>query len=321
MNKLRWGVLGVSKHYRLRVHLPFSGFEGAELYAIASRDAEKAAAAAAELGFKKSYGSYEELVSCPDVDAVYIPLPNDYHCEWVKKAAAAGKHILCEKPLAMSLAELEDTFAFCHNKNVRLMEAFMFRFHPQWVRVKELVDSGEIGGLKAISCVFSYNNTDPENIRNQPAGGAMRDIGCYGAAVTNLLTGRDPDGIKSFISRDPDFGTDELTSFIMDYNGCHSLVTVSTQAHSEQNIKITGRSGSIEVYIPFNVYNDVPARVKVISGVGERIIKTEPVDQYRCELEAFTTAVLSRDDGFFTMMEEFSHRNQQIIDAVFSAAD
>ena len=323
MKKLNWGVLGLSWHYRLRIHHQLSSYEGAVLRGIASRDGSRAAAAASELGFAESFGSYQQLLDCSDIDAVYIPLPNHLHLEWIKRAADAGKHIICEKPLCLSEAEVNEAFAYCASKDVFLMEAFMFRFHPQWLRVKELLDSGEIGPVKSINCVFGYNNTDPGNIRNQfeAGGGALRDIGCYGIAVSNLLLGRDPVGVQSLVKNDPVFGIDQLTSFLMDFEDCHSMVTVSTQMQSSQNVRITGTSGSIEVLIPFNVYNDVPARLIVISGVGERTVKTQIADQYRCEFERFSEAVFKSDDSFFTMMETFSKRNQRLIDSVFKAGD
>ncbi|MBI9105774.1 MAG: Gfo/Idh/MocA family oxidoreductase [Spirochaetales bacterium] len=320
MKKLRWGVLGLSGHYQKRIHLPLSKFEGAELYGLASRSLEKAEAAAERLGFRRAFGSYTELIECRDIDAVYIPLPNTMHLEWIKKAADAGKHIICEKPLGLTEEETEEAFSYCESKGVYLMEAFMFRFHPQWLRVMEIVNSNEIGQIKAIQCVFSYDNTDPDNIRNKKeGGGALRDIGCYGIAVSSLIMERDPDGVQGLIDIDPNFETDRLTSFILDYSDCHSLVTVSTQMQSAQNVKIIGSSGSIEVLVPFNTYIDVPARVRVLSGVGERIIKTEIADQYHAEFKAFSEAVLNNDSGFLKKMEAFSKRNQRVIDAVFKA--
>jgi predicted dehydrogenase len=320
MKKLKWGVLGISGHYRKRIQPALSGWDGVELYAIASRNLSRAEDAAERFGFKKAFGSYQELIDCSEIDAVYIPLPNTLHLEWIKKAADAGKHVICEKPLCLTVEEVADVFSYCASKGVFLMEAFMFRFHPQWLKVAELVNSDEIGQVKAIQCIFSYNNTDPSNIRNKEnGGGALRDIGCYGIAVSNLIMGRAPVGVKSLMEIDPDFKTDQLTSFMLDYSGCHSLVTVSTQLQSTQNVKIIGTGGSIEILIPFNTYNDVPARVRVISGVGERIIKTEIADHYRSEFRIFTDAVLNKDIGFFNKMEVFSKRNQQVIDAVFKA--
>jgi len=320
MKKLKWGVLGISGHYRKRIQLPLSRYDGAELYALASRDIDRAEAAAQLFGFNRAFGSYQELIDCNEVDALYIPLPNTLHLEWIKKAADAGKHVICEKPLCMTEAETDEAFSYCASKGVFLMEAFMFRFHPQWLRLKEILDSGEIGSVKVIQCIFSYDNTNPDDIRNkQDGGGALRDIGCYGIAVSNLIVEQEPSGVQAAISIDPDFKTDSLTSFILDYSSCHSLVSVSTQLQPTQNVKIIGTSGSIEVLIPFNIYNDVPAELKVISGVGERVVKTEISDQYRCEFEVFTNAVQSRDSGFFNMMEKFSKRNQRIMDAVFKA--
>ena len=322
MEKLRWGVLGISGHYRLRIHQALKGYDGAELCGIASRDEKRAAEAAVALGFKRSYGSYQALLDDESIDAVYIPLPNNLHLEWIRKAADAGKHIICEKPLCMDAVEVEEAFSYCAEKGVSLMEAFMFRFHPQWLRVKQIVDSGEIGRIRSIQSIFSYKNTDPQNIRNrmENGGGALRDIGCYCIAVSNLLLELEPVRISSFIERDSEFGIDSFTSFMIDYGGAHSLSTVSTQLFSNQGVSICGTGGKLHVEIPFNMYSDVPARIRVTTGVGQRIIKTEVVDQYRCEFEAFTDAVKSNDSGFFNTMKGFSIRNQRAIDAVFSAA-
>ena len=321
MKKMNWGVLGLSGHYRLRVHLPLSLYEGAALYGIASRDGQRAAAAADTLGFSKSYAGYQELLDDKNIEAVYIPLPNHLHLEWIKKAADSGKHIICEKPLSLTAAEVDEAFTYCSKKGVFLMEAFMFRFHPQWLRVKEIIDTGEIGTVKSIQCIFAYNNTDPGNIRNQKAagGGALRDIGCYGIAVSQLIMGCEPESVKSLIVNDKDFEVDSLTSFMLDFGSCHSLVTVSTQLKPAQNVRITGTGGSIEVGIPFNMYNDVPAEVKVTGGVGERIIRTDVSDQYGCEIRYFTEAVRNNDTDFFDMMETFSKINQRVIDSVFES--
>ena len=323
MEKLNWGVLGISNHYRLRIDLPLSRYAGACRYGIASRDLSRAAEAADKLGFEKAYGSYQQMLDDKSIDAVYIPLPNHLHLEWIKKAADAGKHIICEKPLSLTASEVEEAFEYCGSKGVRLMEAFMFRFHPQWLRVKEIVDTGELGKIKAIQCIFAYNNKDPENIRNkaEAGGGALRDIGCYGIAVSQLIMDRLPGNVKSFVSNDDNFNVDQLTSFMLDFGDCHSLVTVSTQLYPSQTVVLTGTGGSLEVSVPFNMYNDVPAEVKVNTGVGERLILTDAADQYGCEFEAFTEAVFNNDDSFFKMMREFSIRNQLIIDSVFGADD
>ena len=323
MKKLRWGVLGLSNHYKLRIHGPLSGYEGAELYGIASRDAERAADAAEALGFTNSYGSYQALLDEPNIDAVYIPLPNNLHLEWIKKAADAGKHIICEKPLCLNSGEVDEAFAYCADKGVFMMEAFMFRFHPQWVRVKEIIESGELGTIKSVQCIFSYSNTDPENIRNKKenGGGGLFDIGCYCIAVSNFLLERDYTDVKSMIVRDPDFETDILTSFMIDYGGIHNLSTVSTRMFADQGVKVCGTNGRLEVEIPFNMYADVPARVTVTNGVGKRVIKTAAVDQYLLEFERFTEAINKNNSGFFRMLETFSKRNQKTIDAVFNAAN
>ncbi|MFQ3621082.1 MAG: Gfo/Idh/MocA family oxidoreductase, partial [Spirochaetales bacterium] len=191
MEPVRWGILSVSKHYTLRVHPQIKSSPLISLWGLASRSYEKAKATGAELGFQNVYGGYEELVQDPKIEAVYIPLPNHMHAEWIKKASNAGKHILCEKPLTLNSKEAEMAILHTRDKNVLLMEAFMHRFHPQWVHAREIVRCGELGDLRCIQVTFSYMNKDPQNIRNkiETGGGALMDIGCYAIQTCRFLSG------------------------------------------------------------------------------------------------------------------------------------
>ena len=191
MKPVVWGVLSVSRHFALRVQSPLAGLEAVDVRAIASRSKEKAETAAHAMGIPKAYGSYEELLADPLIEAVYIPLPNHLHAEWVKKAADAGKHILCEKPFGVNAEETRQSIAHAQAKGVLVMEAFMYRFHPQWRRVRELVAIGEIGAVRAVHALFSYSNTDPANIRNilSAGGGAIPDIGCYAVSSAFMPKG------------------------------------------------------------------------------------------------------------------------------------
>ena len=293
MEPVRWGVMGVADHFRRRVWLPAARSPLVELRAIASRDPARATAAARELGIPVACGSYEELLADRRIEAVYIPLPNHLHLEWIRRAADAGKHVLCEKPLAMDAAQAEEAVEHARRKKVLLMEAFMYRFHPQWQRVRELIRSGEIGRVQAVHTFFSYHLTDPDNIRNRPeaGGGGLMDIGCYAVSASRFLLEAEPLRALSLSAHDPSFGTDILTSGLLDFGDARGVFTVGTQTFPFQVVIAAGSRGRITVQLPFNTHPDVPARVTVAAGLGERELSFPPVDQYGLELEAFSRAV------------------------------
>ena len=317
MNSLRWGVLSVSNHYKLRVHQQLVGSELTKVVAIASRDAEKAAQAAREFGFAKSYGSYEALLADPDIDAVYIPLPNHLHAEWIKKAADAGKHVLCEKPFAMDAAQAVDAARYAESKGVKVMEAFMYRFHPQWVRAKEIVLSGEIGKVLFVQTRFAFNNRDPRNIRNilETGGGAIYDIGCYACSSARFIIGKEPSRAISLTERDATFGTDILSSAILDFGDARAIFTVGTQSFPTQRVDVIGSAGSISIHIPFNMYSDVPAEMSVVTSIGPRTLSLGPAGQYRLMFDAFSTSVLEGREVPTPVSDAIG--NMRAIDALF----
>ena len=297
-----WGVLGVAG---IAVHKVIPAMQASELSpvrAIASRSEGKADEAAAELGIDKAYASYEALLADPDIEAVYIPLPNHLHAEWTEKAAGAGKHVLCEKPLAMNSEQARHMIGVCRDAGVKLMEAFMYRLHPMWVEAKRVVDSGMIGELLAIQSFFSYRNVDPSNIRNiaRFGGGALMDVGCYPVNVARLFFGAEPDTVKSSILRDPDFGTDAVTSAVLDFGGRHATFTCSTQLEDDQSVVLVGTTGRLEIEIPFNIPPDRPTRLFHFAGgdppVSPHVEVHEfaAVDQYGIQADAFSRAI--RDD-------------------------
>jgi len=268
-----------------------------EPFAIASRDKAKADKAAAAWAFSKAYGSYEALLADEAVDFVYIPLPNHLHLEYIKKSADAGKPILCEKPLGLNAREAREAADYCADRGVPLMEAFMYRFHPQWRRARALVESSDIGAVKAVHCWFSYNNKDPNNIRNKAdfGGGALLDIGCYAVSSARFLMGSEPERALCLSERDPVFKTDILSSGILDFGGGRrAAFTVGTQAFSMQRVDAYGADGALTVELPFNMYGDAPARVSVANGVGRRIVETELADQYLLQFDAFAEALISQ---------------------------
>ena len=301
MKNLRWGILSTADIGMTKVIPAIQRAELCEVVAIASRRSDRAAAAAARLGIPTAYGSYEELLAAGDVDAVYIPLPNDAHAEWTIKAAGAGKHVLCEKPLALSSAQAEEMARACAAAGVKLGEAFMYRHHPAWVETVRLVQTGAIGRLQAVQSFFSYYNDDPANIRNrvERGGGAIMDIGCYCINVSRMLFGAEPSRIEAAVRRDPEMGVDIVASALLEFpGGGQSAFTCSIRAEPYQRVHIFGTSGRIEVEIPFNIPPDRETRVLLTSGGDPPVAPaTEartfpPADQYSIQASLFARAVL-----------------------------
>ncbi len=319
MEPVRWGVLGIGRHFIRRVVTPANAAPEVDLYAVASRSRDKARSTAEQFGIPVHYGAYEELLDDAAVEAVFITVPNHLHLEWIKKAADAGKHILCEKPLTLTAAEAREAADYAAECRVMLMEAFMYRFHPQWVRVRELVMTGHIGDIRAIHTVFSYTNTDPRNIRNIRAygGGGLYDIGCYAVSVARWVFDREPSRVVSLINRDPDFDTDVLSSGLMDFGAGHATFTVGTKHTAAQSVDIQGTSGGIRVHIPFNTYEDVPAAMTVVTSVGSREVLTGPADHYGLEFAAVSRAI--RDGGPMPIPPWDAIRNMAVLDALFAS--
>ncbi len=317
MKAVRWGVLGAANIFMKKVLPPLLKTDAVELMAIASRSEEKARSAARTFGIARSYGAYEDLLADPDIEAVYIPLPNHLHTEWIRKAADAGKHVICEKPLALNAEEAASCVEYASKKGVRLMEAFMYRFHPQWRRARELVRAGEIGQVLAVHTSFAYDNRDPENIRNKLAmgGGALMDIGCYAVSTARFVFGREPERAIGFFTRDANFKTDILSSAILDFAGPRSVFTVATQSFPTQGVDIFGSAGRIHIEVPFNISPDTPPQLVVITGIGERRPTLPAADQYGLEFEAFSKA-LRRDLPVPTPAED-AVSNQKVLDALF----
>jgi predicted dehydrogenase len=320
VEKLRLGVLGCSFHYALRIATPLKKAELVQPYGIASRDGIKSGNYAKKWGFAKSYGSYEDLLKDPNIDFVYCPLPNHLHLEFIKKSADAGKPILCEKPLCLNAAEAAEAAEYCEKKGVLLMEAFMYKLHPQWVRAAEIIRCGELGTVMSTNGVFSYDNKDPKNIRNQieTGGGALYDIGCYTVSSARLLMGGEPERVMCTLSRDPVFKTDILASALLDFGGNRvSTMTVGTQIYPYQRVSAFGTDGALYVEVPFNMYGDYPGHVKVVTGIGERLIETEIADQYRVEFDAFARALLDKTVAPVPSCDAVA--NMAVLDALYAS--
>lgn len=300
MAEVRWGVLSTANIARKHVIPAIQAADRCKVVAIASRSSARAEEAAGATGIEKAYGSYGQLLHDDEVDAVYIPLPNHMHAEWSIAAARAGKHVLCEKPIALSAAQAETMVAAAAEAGVILREAFMYRFHPTWQRVGELVDSGEIGEVVAISSWFSYWNDDPNNIRNilDYGGGALMDIGCYCIHLSRLIYGSEPTATKATVIRDPQSGVDTLTAGVLEFGSRISSFVCSTRTEPDQRAEIYGTEGRIGIEIPFNIPPERPTRISVTAGGAPPAepaavtLEFDPVNQYVLQAEAFAASVL-----------------------------
>jgi predicted dehydrogenase len=319
-DKVRWGVLGAARIAVNKVIPAMQQCTGAEITAIASRDLAKARAAADGLGIPKAYRSYAELVADPEIDAIYNPLPTDLHVPWSIRAAEAGKHVLCEKPLAMNAGEVRDLIAARDRCGVQIAEAFMVKVNPRWQRVFEIVASGEIGEVRSMYYLCGYDNLDAANIRNHVdlGGGALFDIGCYGVFFARHVFGREPVNVAAAMDRDPRFGTDRLVSALMNFGSGHAVFTCGTQMNRTQSAEITGSKGRIEIEYPLNPLPDVPVRI-VVYAPERRVESFEFVNQFTLQGEAFSRAV--RGEGQVPVPLEDSERNMRVIDALFRAAE
>lgn len=320
--KVRWGILSTARIGVVKVIPAIQQSNLGVVTAIASRSVMKAREAAEKLGIPKAYGSYEELLRDPDVDAIYNPLPNHLHVPWSLKALDAGKHVLCEKPVAMDAAEgqslLEAAAKFPH---LKIMEAFMYRFHPQWVKAKSLVDEGRIGALKTIHAFFSYHNIDPANIRNKSdiGGGGLMDIGCYCISLSRFMYGREPVTVTGLIERDSVMGTDVLTSGMLDFSVGTATFTCATQLSPYQRVNIFGNTGRIEIEVPFNAPPDKTTRLWLHDTSGTVEFSFDPCDQYTLQADAFAKAVIEQTP-VPTPLED-AVANMQVIDSVFKSAE
>jgi predicted dehydrogenase len=325
MRKVKWGVLGVAKIAVERVIPAMQHGEVSEIFAIASRDSANAREAAARFGIPRAYGSYAELLADPEIEAVYNPLPNELHVPWSVRALEAGKHVLCEKPVALDGKEARLLIEARERSGRLVAEAFMVRFHPQWRRARELVAAGAIGAPGAIQTLFSYRLLDPANVRNRPpGGGALYDIGCYAIVTARAIFGAEPARVAATMDRDPNFHTDRLVSALLEFpGGRHLTFTAATQLSAHQRVTIVGETGRIEIPNPFTPLPDRPTKIVIDTGsdlpAGEtRTEEFPPCDQYTLQGDAFSRAVLGETAFEFPL--EDAVLNMRVIDALFRAA-
>lgn len=320
MKKIKIGILGVSNHFIKRIILPASRINTIEIYAIASRSKAKVEAAAKLFNIPVCYDDYQSLLDDTNVDIVYIPLPNHLHAEWIKKAADAGKHILAEKPLCLDAQQAQEVIDYVQAKGVHLMEAFMYKFHPQWQFVRDIIRTNNIGKVTYIHSAFSYTNTSPTNIRNVKAygGGGLMDIGCYAISVPRFILGEEPIRVVGNQLFHPEFGTDVMSTGILDFGNCQATFTVSTLSEAFQKVDIVAESGVITVHLPFNTYADVKAKVTVKTALGEREVFFDAVDQYGLMIEAFVASIYQ--GGSLPSLINDAIQNQIVMDAIVQSA-
>lgn len=319
----RWGILSTANIGITQVLPAIAASETGVVQGIASRDAARARAVADRFNAPLSFGSYEELLTSDQIDGVYIPLPTSQHIEWSLKAAEAGKHVLCEKPIALKAEEIDRLIVARDRHQVVISEAFMVYYHPQWEKVRELIASGQIGRLRMVQGCFTYFNNDPANMRNQVAlgGGALPDIGVYPTVVTRMVTGQEPQEIFARIERDPDFGTDRYATVLARFADFDLSFYVATQLSGRQQMVFHGDQGMITVHAPFNAGKYDHARVTWhdSSHTASQEWTFSNINQYSLQADAFVRFARGEKEVLFSL--ENSKANQHVIDRIYAAAE
>jgi len=319
---VRFGILSTARIGRELVVPALQDSESCVVTAVASRDLAKARAMADRFSVPHAFGSYEELLASDAIDAVYIPLPTSQHVEWAIKAADAGKHVLCEKPIALQASQITSLIAARDRNHVVITEAYMVTYSPVWRQVRDLLAQGAIGKLRLVQGAFSYFNQDPENMRNIPAlgGGGLPDIGVYPTITTRFATGREPLRVQATTDRDPQFGTDIFSSVKADFGDFELNFYISTQLAARQAMVFHGTKGFLEVKSPFNANRYGAEEVEWNDQHHQRseTFRFPDSRQYSCQAEAFARAVAGAPGDVVSL--ESSMNNQRFIDAVYRAS-
>lgn len=321
MNKVKWGVLSSSKFAQTKVIPALLKCSYSEVAAIASRDQARAQAIAAQFKIPKAYGSYEELLADPEIQVIYNPMPNHLHVPWSVRALEAGKHVLCEKPIGLNAAEAQQLLDVSgQHPHLLVMEAFMYRHHPQWQRARQIVRDGGIGELRTIHSFFSYFNDDAANIRNQPdiGGGGLMDIGCYNVSLSRFIFEAEPQRVMGLLDYDPRFRTDRLAAGLLDFGSGTASFTCSTQLTPYQRVNIFGTTGRVEIEIPFNAPPDRHCHVWHQHGAEIQELRFDVCDQYTLQADLFSQSVIN-DTPVPTPLED-AVANMKVIEAVFESA-
>ncbi|MGU3400154.1 Gfo/Idh/MocA family protein [Brucellaceae bacterium D45D] len=317
----RWGILSTAKIGVTQVIPALAGSENGVVHAIASRDAARARTVADRFGAPLAFGSYEELLASDEVDGVYIPLPTAQHVEWTLKAAQAGKHVLCEKPIALNANDIDQLIAARNRHKVTIAEAFMVYYHPQWIKLRYLLAEGAIGTLRHVQGAFSYFNVDPGNMRNQPelGGGALPDIGVYPTVVTRMVTGKEPLSVRASVEYDPKFGTDRYANVAARFDGFDFTFYVATQLAARQAMVFHGDKGFIEVHAPFNTGKYGHGRITLHDGGHNQMSEWSFGDENHYKLQAENFVRVTKGEGVALFSLENSKANQRFIDAIYRA--
>ncbi len=327
MEPVRWGVIGATANIcTRRVIAAMQGCEHATIVALASRDEAAAQALAGQYGVPKAYGTYEALIADPEVEAVYNPLPNHLHLPWSTKAAEAGKHVLCEKPLGLSAAEVESFIEVRDRTGMQIQESFMIRSHPQWLRARELVREGRIGEMRAIQGTFCHALTDPDNIRNKAemGGGGLYDTGCYPITTSRFMFDDEPTRVIALVDRDPGFKVDRLVSAVLDFPAGQASFVCSQQLALVERMVVLGTAGRIELRMPFDAPHETPCQIVIDDGsvrhdASASVEKLPTADQYTIQGDLYSKAI--RGGGALAIPLEDSLGNMRVIDALFRSAE
>ncbi len=314
----RWGILSTAKIAREEVVPAIHASERGVVAAVASRDGDKAQDFAERFQIPHAFNSYEAMLHSDTIDGVYIGTTTAQHVHWTLEAIAAGKAVLCEKPIALNAADILTITTAAQTAGVFVAEAFMVHYHPQWTQVAKWLRDGEIGELKRVAGAFSYYNDDPGNMRNQVAlgGGAVPDIGVYPLVTTRRVTDCEPQSVLATLERDPRFGTDRYASIDMRFPGFDLVYHVSSQMHLHQSMLFAGTAGTISLDTPFNTGRYGHAVARLSSPSGERVIRFSD-NHYTLQCDAFVDAVQGRENRCFSLQS--SWRNQRAIDAIYAS--
>jgi len=325
MKKIRWGILGASKIAFEQVIPAMVKSKNTKLLAIASRDIDRAKMFSQTYSIHKAYNDYDKLISDPEIDAIYIPLPNHLHVPYSIKCLNAGKHVLCEKPISIKAKEVLDLIKIQEKNKKIFSEAFMVRFHPQWIKTKELIEDGAIGKLTGIQGLFNYYNIDPKNIRNDASigGGGLLDIGVYPIVTSRFIIGREPEKVIALIDFDSKFKTDVLASVILKFGSVQMSFICSTQSHLMQHMRFIGSEGRLEIPVPFNPIADKKSQIFLWKNVKHPskepdTIEIEKADQYQNQIEEMNNCILN--DRPFPFGLQDSYKNMKIIDSIFKSS-
>jgi predicted dehydrogenase len=324
--KVNWGVLSTAKIAREHVIPAMQAGEVTNVVAIASRDEHRAKDLATKFGIAKAYGSYEALLADPEVEAIYNPLPNHLHASLTIKALEAGKHVLCEKPIALNADEAHQIDEARQKTGLLVAEAFMIRFHPQWQLVRDTVRSGRLGDVRAIHTIFSYFLADPDNIRNQAkiGGGGLYDVGCYAINTARYIFESEPERVIGLFAIDPDLKTDRMMSGLAEFaDSRHLAFTCATQLVLCQSVQVLGTLGRVEIEIPFNAPAGTGTSISIddgrdLAGSGREVVQLPACNQYTLQGDAFSRAVMGERSLEWGTSDAVL--NMRVIDAFFRSA-